>query len=158
MFCLSLPEVIGILVGLITIFSAVVGGIGFLIKAFVGSAIEKGDAQADAIKEDIQEMGAAFTTALDNVVKGMNMMNENLSSKIELNDKASRDRGENLNKRLNEHNENVMTHIEEVKAQQNRQLQFIREVNDDVKSNKDITSKVSNRVSRIEGEMRAQNG
>ena len=158
MFGLSLLEFISLAVGITTLIGATVGGITFLIKAVVGGAIEKGDLQAAEIKEDIQQMGTAFTESLSSITTSMathlEMMGTNLSNQIESNDKASRDRGANLGKRLEEHNESMQTQLGELKAQQVRQLDFIKEVNDDVKKNKDLTSKVSNRVSVIEGQLR----
>lgn len=151
MFGFSFVETLGIIISLIAIFSSVAGGIIWLLNI----ATKKGKEQADGIKEDIQEIGREFTQSLSNVTsllsQNMESISRELSLKIDNNEQNSKERGENFNTRLEEHNKNMMGHMNELKAQQNRQLDFIKTVNEDCKDVKTTVSKVSNRVSKIEG-------
>jgi len=144
MFGLSLPEVVGVCVGLITIFSAVTGGVVWLITILMTNAVAKGDTQAEAIKEDIQEMGLVFTSNLQ-------MIAENLTDKITSNETSSKERHEAISTRLMDHNKNITTRLDDYREEQGRHLAFIKKVDDKTVKNRESMSKLSNRVSRIEG-------
>jgi len=93
------------------------------------------------------------TTQAHNLSSQMEMIGKNINDKIEANDRASRDRHEETNRRLSEHNQNIAGQLDDIKAQQNRQLDYIKTVDNKTIENTTVISKVSNRVSSIEGRM-----
>jgi len=93
------------------------------------------------------------TTQAHNLSSQMELIGKNINDKIEANDRASRDRHEETNRRLSEHNQNIAGQLDDIKAQQNRQLDYIKTVDQKAIENTTVISKVSNRVSSIEGKM-----
>lgn len=128
---LDFAELLGLMTAIGAFISMVGGGIWWLVKI----AISKGTQQAENLSSQLTYIG------------------ENIHAKIDLNDKASRDRHEETNRRLSEHNKAISTQIQDLKDQQNRQLDFIKTVDGKALENTKTVSKVSNRVSILEGRL-----
>ena len=124
-------ELLALMTAIGAFISMVGGGIWWLVKI----AINKGTQQADNISSQLTLIG--------------NSINE----KIIANDQASQERHKVINQRLEDHQESMTTQIQDLKDQQNRQLDFIKTVDAKAVENTKTISKVSNRVSTIEGQL-----
>jgi len=154
MFGLTFLQFVAVISAIVAIFSALAGGIVWL----VGVATTKGKEEATAIKAEIHEMSRSFTTSLNtvsnNLTDTMDLKTQMLSNKIEANASADKERAMNLDQRLQDHNTSVAGKLAEIKERQDGQLDYIKNVETKTTINTRDISKISNRVSLIEGHMR----
>lgn len=122
-------ELLALMTAIGAFISMVGGGIWWLVKI----AINKGTQQAESLSSQLELIG------------------QNINDRIAHNDQASRERHDVINQRLEDHQESITTQIKDLKDQQSRQLDYIKTVDSKAIENTKTISKVSNRVSTIEG-------